>query len=362
MYISIVIPTFNRQTLLSETLHSISQNLTGARDFEVLIIDNHSTDQTKKVSEIFIENNKSLNARYIFEPIPGLLAGRHRGEKEAKGEILAYIDDDVFISKSWLGGIKDAFRDSSVHLASGPSFPYFEKSPPHWLEYFWVRENDYNACPYLSLIWQGEKIKECTPHSIWGLNYCIRKDCLRMAGGFHPDCTPGHLQYFQGDGETGLSTKVFELGFKCIYHPKILLHHIVTEERLTKEYFKKRFYYEGIVNSYSYIRKNDGLPKEHTTSVPHRRNGNTLDRFCQKVMHPRSSIRWFLQQKRFIRKPDCNSALTEEEKIKSEFHQAYLYGYNFHKEMVNSSPDLLKWVLKEDYFDYQLPNLKGFSN
>ena len=361
MNVSVIIPTFNRDKLLQRTLKSIADHLI-KQNVELIIVDNNSTDQTKKITENFIKNHKSLNAKYIFEPVPGLLAGRHRGYLEAKGEILSYLDDDVIISKTWLEGVKDAFNNPNVHLATGPSFPFHESSPPSWLDYFWNRKIGLHICPYLSLIWQGDEEKECDPEFVWGLNYSIRKDTVFKAGGFHPDCIPGHLQHFQGDGESGLSQKVSKLGYKCIYHPKISLHHIIAKERLTKDYFKKRFYYEGIVNSYADIRRNRRvLPKTQTINKE-KETECFSKKYWQKFRHPRSSIRWFLQQKRYIKRPNMNSTLTEEEKLKYEFHQAYLYGYNFHKEMVNTSPDLLKWVLQEDYFDYQLPHLKGFSN
>ena len=141
-----------------------------------------------------------------------------------------------------------------------------------------------------------------------------------------------------------------------------MVHHIITKERMSHEYFKKRFYYEGIVCSYADIRKNKGALPENEEHDHEKGKEGTIQKYCHKIMHPRSSIRWFLQENGYIKKEDSNSTLSEEESLKSQFHQAYRYGYYFHQEMVNNYPNLLKWVLRDDYFDYQLPSLKGFSN
>lgn len=362
MNVSVIIPTLNRVRLLRKTLDSIANINSRGNSFELLIVDNGSTDGSFEYVNSLINDNALKNLRCVREPTPGLLSCRHRGYEEAYGDILAYLDDDVILSNGWLVGVIDAFKDNSVHLAGGPSFPYYEKSQPKWLEYFWTRESSFHCCPWLSLIWQGDKILDCDPGLIWGLNFCIRRKTMKEVGGFNPDCIPGHLQHFQGDGESGLARKLKHHGYLSIYHPGIMLHHVITGERMTHEYFKKRFYYEGIVNSYADIRINKGVLSKTQTIHKEKETESFTKKYWQKFRHPRSSIRWFLQQKRYIKNQNLNSTLTEEEQLKSQFHQAYLYGYNYHQEMVNDSPELLRWVLKEDYFDYKLPNLKGYSN
>jgi glycosyltransferase involved in cell wall biosynthesis len=63
--------------------------------YEILIIDNGSTDDTKEISQEIMKEAANRQIRYIFEPEPGLLAGRHRGALEAKGELLVFVDDDI---------------------------------------------------------------------------------------------------------------------------------------------------------------------------------------------------------------------------------------------------------------------------
>ena len=362
MKVSVIIPTYNRCNFLLLTLESLSIALKEANYVEIIIVNNNSTDNTDKVIHKFINNFGAIEVKYVFEQVPGLLAGRHRGFKESSGDVLAFLDDDVLVNKGWLDGIIDAFKDNSVHLAGGPSLPFYEKSPPQWLDYFWTREFNFHSCSWLSLIWQGDHVKECDSGLVWGLNFCIRKKTMEILGGFNPDCIPGHLQHYQGDGESGLAEKLRKKGLKSIYHPKIMVHHVIPKERLTHDYFKKRFYYEGIVNSYADIRKNKGVLSKSQKHHEEKETKSFTKNYWQKFRHPRSSIRWFLKQKGYIKNQNLNSTLTEEEQLKSQYYQAYLYGYNYHQEMVNNSPELLRWVLKEDYFDYKLPDLKGYSN
>jgi glycosyltransferase involved in cell wall biosynthesis len=297
-------------------------------DYEILVVDNGSTDNTRKIVEKMIAFKSGHNIKYIFEPEPGLLSGRHRGAFEANGEVLIFVDDDVEAIPGWLPAIIRSFADNSVHLVGGPSLPKFEAEPPAWLKKFWMCSKGKIMCVPLSISYLSyEKIK-IDPCYIWGLNFAIRKKTLFNLGGFHPDCIPKHLQHFQGDGETGLSLKIKEKDLKAIYDPSALLYHNIPKERLTVAYFEDRFYYQGVCDSFTQIRKNSGaynidLPKY----CSNHRNGSHLpayDRYKQIVYN--------------------------------RIHNAYVNGFVFHQDIVKNSEIMLEWVLRENYlFDYKLP-------
>ena len=327
---SVIIPTYNRCGLLKKTIESLVHQDFPAGQYEILIVDNGSTDSTRQVAESAISAYQGRNIRYIFEPEPGLLSGRHKGALEAKGEILVFVDDDIKAVKGWLSAIARAFSDESVHLVGGPSLPEFEAQSPAWTAKYWNQQEDRITCGSLSLIVLNTNVEvEIDPHYVWGLNFSIRKKTLFELGGFHPDCIPKALQHFQGDGETGLASKLKAKGYRAIYAPGAKMYHYIPKERLTVDYFKKRFFYQGVCDSYTQIRRNRGF---RDIKVPE-----------YKPKHPN------LQ--------NLPPEQKQREAIYREIHNELVSGFRFHIESVSKSQALLKWVLREDYFDYKLPEL-----
>lgn len=329
MFVSIIVPSRNRHASLGRTLGSIAQLRVGSNDVEVLIVDNGSVDQTRTTYESNRVATSGLEWRYFYEPMPGLLSGRHRGALEARGDICVFLDDDVRLDKDWLIAIVESFGDSQVVLVGGPSRPIFESSPSNWLADFFCEDHHGRHCADLSLMDGGERIKEVDPCYVWGLNFAIRRKTLFDLGGFHPDCIPKSLQRFQGDGETGLSLKVALAGFKAMYHPRASVQHEVPTSRMTVQYFEQHAYYQGVCDSYTEIRANRQCLRPTRTL---RKQLGRIKRAVLKTIHEIKSS-----------------------EIDRRVSLAYQAGYRFHREEVRRDPRLLEWVLREDYWDYQLP-------
>jgi glycosyltransferase involved in cell wall biosynthesis len=336
--ISVIVPTHNRSVQLLTTLNSLVLLDFDPGAYEVIVVDNASTDDTRAVAEGFIARNGSHSLRYVYDAVPGLLTGRHKGAMEAKGELLSFVDDDIEADRGWLRAIDSAFRDPEVHLVGGKCLPKYEVDPPAWLSHFWKHDAAGDRCPWLSLIDLGEKIKFIDPIFVWGLNYSIRKKTLYDLGGFHPDNIPSRLQRFQGDGETGLSNKIKSSGLKALYHPGALVHHLISKERLTPEYFEKRAFYEGVCSSYSEIRRSGKLP------------GNPSSALRSLVGKGSRIALYFLRD--WMRNRS-ESATFEE--ISARVREGFRRGYAFHQKAVRENPALLDWITRKDYFDYRLP-------
>lgn len=346
MKASVIIPTCNRAGQLETTLSSLMQLNFEPSEFEIIVIDNGSTDATKDVTLQFIELNNQHSIKYVFDAMPGLLTGRHRGALEARSEILVFIDDDIIADKDWLTAITDTFmRLPEAHLVGGKCLPHYEKEPPNWLKYFWSDLSDGNKMlTDLSLCDYGDAEKEVHPTWIWGLNFSIRKNTLYECGGFHPDNLPAAFQHFQGDGETGLSFKLHQAGLKAFYNPKAMVLHQVPAERMTLAYFDKRYFYQGVCNSYTAIRTNKGL-------LPG----------VKKIYA--DNIRPYLGKMYRLLKPDNElsekkltlAEIKEREMLFCRFYTMKNAGYEFHQQMAKKSPLVLSWILKENYFDYKLP-------
>jgi len=338
--ISVIIPTLNRDKCLNAALASLVAQAFPVDQFEVLVVDNGSTDTTQAVTEQFIAQFPKYHIQYLYEPEPGLLSGRHRGALAATGEILVFIDDDIEAHDHWLQGIEDAFHDPTVHLVGGRNLPNYESEPPEWLEWFWYNHPEGKFCAHLSLLDFGDVVKEIDPNFIWGLNFAIRKQTLLDLGGFHPDCVPSHLQHTQGDGETGLTQKVIQRGYRALYHPQALVFHQVSRDRMTHRYFEQRSFYQGVADSYGSARKSGSnrikwAVKERVKAIK-----NFLKDW-------QVNVGWWLATQK-----NCSQ---EQHRLKVRCKKAYLKGYQFHQQAVWQNPVLLSWVLKPDYWDYKLP-------
>jgi glycosyltransferase involved in cell wall biosynthesis len=335
MRISIIIPTYNRAPTLRQTLLSIfKSNLEG---IEIIVVDNGSTDDTARICRDFQQADKK-GLRYYYDAEPGLLTGRHKGASVANGDILCFLDDDVELSSTWVQGVREAFGDAEVQLATGPSLPRYETQPPEWLRYFWTPwEKRGTACFWLSLMDLGTEKLAIHPTNVWGLNFCIRKATFIELGGFHPDNIPDRLQMFQGDGETGLALKAWEKGYKALYHPSIKVHHLIPATRLTYTYFQKRAYYQGVCNSFSHLR----------TTVP------AVKESLLTKLKRKSIRRIFIR----IRERGQHLLFTPKEvkELQRVLRQKENEGYRFHQEAFHNNPKVKDWVLRKDYFDYKLP-------
>jgi len=344
MLISIIIPTFNRADQLNRTLFSLVELKTPKHLFEIIIVDNGSTDKTKEVIEKYINQNKGFTIKYFYDDIPGLLTGRHRGAKEAKGEILTFIDDDILVSETWLNTIYSVMSSRvDIGFLTGPNLPLYESYPPTWLNYFWSNHQYGKTCGWLSLLDFGNEIKEISPNYVWGLNFTVRKNVFQQLGGFHPDNISKEFQHFQGDGETGLTLKAIEQSIKALYHPDVFVYHQMPSSRLTYEYFDNRAFYQGVCNSFTTIRKENGLYKNS--------NSNYYKiSFFHKLKH-------FVKTKaRYVLSNSSKTSIPEDiENLMTRFDKKQQEGFEFHQKAFKENELVREWTLRDNYFDYKLP-------
>jgi glycosyltransferase involved in cell wall biosynthesis len=291
-------------------------------------VDNGCTDDSKAVINSLNEI-RGNRIRYYYESQPGLHMGRHKGAKEARGKILTYCDDDIVAENTWLEGIYESFQDPEVVLVGGKIMPLYEGEVPDWLNSFWTVNEYGRSLGYLSLLDFGNEVREIPSYYVYGCNFSIRKDILFKLGGFNPDSMPQDLIRFRGDGESALSLKIMEKGYKVVYNPKASIKHRVPKERMTIEYFCKRSFNQGISDSFTEIRKNNGI-----------KNNNIFNdlRVCIKTAE--DELKYFLKR---LKKKD------KIESIRHKVKKAYLEGREYHQLEVKRDKRLLDYVLKESW-------------
>ncbi len=340
----------NRASVLKLAIDSFCQQNFPVDRYEIIVVDNGSTDNTKDVTDAAILAYPAHQIHYIYEPIPGLLSGRHRGVLAATGEILIFVDDDIEADHGWLRSIIDTFGDPTIQLVGGKNLPKYEITPPQWLAGFWeTTVYGGRICSYLSLLDLGDRLLDINANYIWGLNFAIRKSILVKLGGFHPDCVPKYLQHLQGDGETGLTIKANQQKYRAVYQPQALVYHQVSKERLTAEYFQTRAFFQGVCNSYTAIRhQHQQISSQIQTDNMLK---SSIDRLCRYADRSIKYVRDFAK-KISTKYSDEDRELSQ---VKQQVQINLQAGYAFHQNAVLQQPELLNWILKDNYWDYRLP-------
>jgi len=241
---SIIIPTRNRCNILHQTIASVRSQSFPANAYEIIVVDNASTDGTHTLVER-LNKDGGLSIHYMYEHRLGLHWARHAGAHAAKGEILAYIDDDAIAEPNWLEEIYRAYTELNADAAGGKILIQWDFQPPEWiLEYEgilgWI---DYG--PEMRILKPGEYIN--------GSNFSIRRDKLFQIGGFNPDQVEDLLI---GDGETGLCKKMHTAGWRIAWVPTSVVWHSQSVARhATLRNLKRRFANNGVVAAYDRYRR-----------------------------------------------------------------------------------------------------------
>jgi glycosyltransferase involved in cell wall biosynthesis len=328
MILSVIIPTRNRSDLLACALASLGRQTLSSREFEVLVVDNGSADDTAVVVQEFA--NLTGNIRYFFAPEPGLHVGRHLGMLKAQSDILVFADDDIEALPLWLESISEVFKDPAVAMVGGNNLPMFVEPPPQWLQTMWdssFRRNQHSI-PALSILEVTGPSRDFSPHYVWGCNFSIRRQDLLAAGGFNPDGMPKELIRFRGDGETHVSRFIAASGKRCVFHPGASVYHKVTPERMTFEYFRQRGFNQGVSDSFTELRQLD-------INIA-RRKRNMLRRLA--------SLGWQQLKRLSFANAETRQALAQMEYGRKE-------GYAFHQLMYHENEEVRTWVHKLRYFE-----------
>jgi glucosyl-dolichyl phosphate glucuronosyltransferase len=221
MLISVVTYTYNRAGILATLLESIySQNLSSEM-FEFVVVDNHSTDQTRELVNSFC--SRYGNIHYFYEERLGASSARNRGWQEARGEYIAFIDDDGKAPPGWLEVAAGIIQDVKPDLFGGPVLPYYVSKKPLWFkDEYAIRQ-------------QGELARQLEiDEYLSGNNLFIRKEMLEVLNGF--DEQLGHHGTSFGYGEeTDLQRRVRkQFPQACIYYePRLYNDHLVREEKFS---------------------------------------------------------------------------------------------------------------------------------
>ncbi len=257
--LSIVIPTKDRAGLLGKALQSIEKQMADPGIFEVIVIDNGSTDGTKDVVAAF--KKKIKNLKYRYDARPGLHVGRNRGLLESRGRLVGYLDDDVVLFPNWVNAAIEAFKDEEVVRVGGSVVPYnMAVLSKEFREKYEDVRGTFHFISCISCFWQEgiseEDSRVCRAKTDMGFggNSVYRKSLLLKCGGFHPDGMPKHLLMYRGDGETYVERFIQSHNMKELYCAQVSVYHMIDEKRVDDAYIDYMYFRNGISSMYTCLR------------------------------------------------------------------------------------------------------------
>lgn len=230
--ISIVVCTYNRAKFIRYCLDSLKKQTSPKSDFELVFVDNNSTDDTIRIYEDFLRENPELNCRYFLELKQGLSYARNRGIAEAKGEIIAFLDDDAIADPNYIAGLQKDFAKSPFGAGGGEIRPKWESAKPRWMGKFLM--------PLVSVINLGRQQIEFPGNKYpIGANMFFKRSVLDDCGDFNTDL--GRVgKNLMGGEEKDIFARVKKAGVRIGYFPSIAVQHIIPDDRTTPGFIRKQ--------------------------------------------------------------------------------------------------------------------------
>jgi GT2 family glycosyltransferase len=231
--VSVVISTYNGAAVLPRALDAILDQDEGDVQYEVIVVDNNSVDDTRRVIESYIPR-ATPRLRYVFESRQGLSYGRNAGIAAARGSIIAFSDDDIHVSRSWIKSIKTILDDHpEVDFIGGKVLPQWNDQPPVWL-------TNAHWSPLALLDYGPTRAYVNTDHQVClvGANLAVRRAMFETVGLFSPD-TQRVKDSIGSMEDHELLIRSWRTGRQGLYAPELIVRTVVQPDRLTKKYHRR---------------------------------------------------------------------------------------------------------------------------
>lgn len=230
--VSVVIATYSM-----DRWHGLCEAIASARAQTIPVLD----------IVVVVDYNPRMMAKVISE-FPGITViansnaqgasgGRNSGAAVSRGEVLAFLDDDVVASPNWLEALLPHLKDPAVVGVGGRLEPLWNTSRPRWFpeEFYWVIGCSYRGMPQSATV----------VRNVWSGNMAIRRSAFNAVGGFRDGFGKIGARSQPEDTDLCLRTSVESNGGIWIYEPNSIAGHRVPTERMTLGYFLRRCYWEG---------------------------------------------------------------------------------------------------------------------
>lgn len=235
--LSIAICTYNRAALLNRVLDSLTNQTPAGAEFEILIVDNGSTDKTRYVVDERQLQDRRI--RYVVEPEPGIAHARNRAMAEARGEYLAFIDDDAWAEPDWIKNLLAPFQTVTPRpdCVVGPVSLVWEGNRPDWFP----ARFETLLCRYE--MGDNPRFLDADGYLLT-TNSLFHRETLVKLGGMRTDL--GHKRKALIGGEDNdIFNRLIANGRRVYYQPSARVNHPVPKERQTRRFLLRRLFWDG---------------------------------------------------------------------------------------------------------------------
>jgi glucosyl-dolichyl phosphate glucuronosyltransferase len=245
--LSVIICTYNRAELLRQTLTALRAcSAPEACDVDIIVIDNNSTDHTAAVVRQ-AARQPGLPIRHEAERRQGKSYALNRALQMTNSDILALTDDDVLPAADWLTRMVAAFRREPLVFVFGKVLPRWAVLPPPEL----LPRRARDIWGPLALIDYGDEPVRYTTDQFRkrrlpiGANLAVRREAVERVGGWRTDLGRVDNSLVCGE-DRELSVRLFKAGiYEGLYDPQLSVRHYVPTARMTRQYFRRWFFWHG---------------------------------------------------------------------------------------------------------------------
>lgn len=232
--ISVIICTYNRDKYIYNVLKSLALGTLEHSAYEIILVDNNCTDNTRSEVDHFCNVFPQVTLRYFVETNQGLSHARNRGIRESKGDILVYVDDDATVNPDYLKTYADWFAaHPETDAAGGPIIPHYETgSEPKWMTYFIKRL-------LTGYLYFGDKARPFPGDNYpGGGNAAYRASVFEKVGLYNVQLGRNGDSLTGGE-EKDIFDKMKREGMQFVYLPNAILYHSIPGYKLEADYFNR---------------------------------------------------------------------------------------------------------------------------
>jgi len=246
MNVSVLICSFNRERFLASTLDSLAATAVSPDiRWEVIVVDNNSSDGTRAEVERRVPAFPAP-LRCLFEQTQGKAHALRTGIEASTADVIVFTDDDVRVPPDWLEqAVRPLIERSDIDYTGGPVLPAWETAPPGW-----INGNPGVLWGPIALLDYGPEgfILEERGRIAMGVNMAVRRELIDRVGGFHLGLErTGESLMGQGQAEFFFRTR--RAGARGAYVPGMWLRHHVPASRLTRQYYRRWWYWKGVARA-----------------------------------------------------------------------------------------------------------------